>query len=299
MCGASAQPEQRAVAVDDRERLPRAVGPAPLVGGEPRLREVRRRRVRDPGEAQHVRVPAHRPDRVQVPLGEQLEPDLSHGRTLPHLTVVSWRATGTRLPRADTKVRWSRTSSALCRRARAPATPTRSDCCFERHATAIYAFCLPPHGPVVDRGGSALRRVPGGLAAGAGTTCRRGEGPPLAVRDRDGTCVRNRSRCGAPRYRAALARASPAPRAGAAADEPTARLGDLRRRCEPSRVRRGSFTRREQDVLVLCGWCELSYEDAALALGVPIGTVRSRLSPAPDRRLREPRPGERTRTGEA
>jgi RNA polymerase sigma-70 factor, ECF subfamily len=44
--------------------------------------------------------------------------------------------------------------------------------------------------------------------------------------------------------------------------------------------------RRELDVLVLCAWCELSYEDASIALGIPIGTVRSRLSRA-RRRLRE------------
>lgn len=43
---------------------------------------------------------------------------------------------------------------------------------------------------------------------------------------------------------------------------------------------------REQDVLVLCVVMELSYEDAALALGVPVGTVRSRLSRARTR-LRE------------
>lgn len=44
--------------------------------------------------------------------------------------------------------------------------------------------------------------------------------------------------------------------------------------------------RREQDVLALCVWSELSYEQAAVALGVPIGTVRSRLSRA-RARLRE------------
>jgi RNA polymerase sigma factor (sigma-70 family) len=48
--------------------------------------------------------------------------------------------------------------------------------------------------------------------------------------------------------------------------------------------------KREQDVFVLCAWSELSYEDAALALGIPIGTVRSRLSRA-RQRLRELDPG--------
>ena len=36
----------------------------------------------------------------------------------------------------------------------------------------------------------------------------------------------------------------------------------------------------ERDVVVLVLWSGLSYEDAALALGVPAGTVRSRLSRA-------------------
>jgi len=44
--------------------------------------------------------------------------------------------------------------------------------------------------------------------------------------------------------------------------------------------------RREQDVIALCDWSGLSYEEAAGALGVPVGTVRSRLSRG-RRRLRE------------
>ena len=58
--------------------------------------------------------------------------------------------------------------------------------------------------------------------------------------------------------------------------------------------------RREQEVFALCAWSELSYEDAAIALGIPVGTVRSRLSRA-RARLRELDPhighdGERMQT---
>jgi RNA polymerase sigma-70 factor (ECF subfamily) len=44
--------------------------------------------------------------------------------------------------------------------------------------------------------------------------------------------------------------------------------------------------RREQDVIALCDWSGLSYEDIAEALGIPIGTVRSRLARG-RRRMRE------------
>jgi RNA polymerase sigma factor (sigma-70 family) len=41
--------------------------------------------------------------------------------------------------------------------------------------------------------------------------------------------------------------------------------------------------RREQDVLALCVFADLSYEQAAIALGIPVGTVRSRLARARNR----------------
>ena len=48
--------------------------------------------------------------------------------------------------------------------------------------------------------------------------------------------------------------------------------------------------RREREVFALCAWSGLSYEDAAVALEIPVGTVRSRLSRA-RARLQELDPG--------
>jgi RNA polymerase sigma-70 factor (ECF subfamily) len=80
------------------------------------------------------------------------------------------------------------------------------------------------------------------------------------------------------RHRAALKRL-PREHAQDFADEANDRLDDER---EMRTVLRtiAQLPRREQDVLALCAWAELSYEEAAVALGVPVGTVRSRLSRA-------------------
>lgn len=100
--------------------------------------------------------------------------------------------------------------------------------------------------------------------------------------------VRNRRRSER-RYAAALLRVPrprPEPGFADAADE---RLDD------ESQMRAvlavvSQLARREQDVFVLCAWFDLPYEDAALSLGIPVGTVRSRLSRA-RRHLRELDPG--------
>jgi RNA polymerase sigma factor (sigma-70 family) len=69
------------------------------------------------------------------------------------------------------------------------------------------------------------------------------------------------------------------------ADEVARRL-DAERRMRSVLEIAGRLPRQDQEVLALCGWMELSYQDAARALQIPVGTVRSRLSRA-RARLRE------------
>lgn len=81
------------------------------------------------------------------------------------------------------------------------------------------------------------------------------------------------------RYHAALARLARWPDPPALADQVAARVDDER----VMRHLRDAFDRlprRDQEVLELCVWAGLDYAGAAAALGVPVGTVRSRLSRA-------------------
>jgi RNA polymerase sigma factor (sigma-70 family) len=80
------------------------------------------------------------------------------------------------------------------------------------------------------------------------------------------------------RYRAALERV-PREQREDFADEADGRVDDERRMRFVLRSL-SALPRHEQEVLALCGWMELSYEEAAIALDVPVGTVRSRLSRA-------------------
>ncbi|ROQ67183.1 RNA polymerase sigma-70 factor (ECF subfamily) [Streptomyces sp. 840.1] len=83
------------------------------------------------------------------------------------------------------------------------------------------------------------------------------------------------------------------------ADAAAARVDDARRLAEVRQALNG-LRRQEREVLVLCVWSGLDYAEAAEALGVPVGTVRSRLSRARTRlrRLTDEKPG-RTADGGA
>lgn len=96
--------------------------------------------------------------------------------------------------------------------------------------------------------------------------------------------LRNRRRSER-RYREALTRMPASPEATDPADDPAARAAaeqDMRAILAVL----ARIPRREQDVVSLCLWMGLSYEEAAASLDIPVGTVRSRLSRARGR-LRE------------
>ncbi|MFI7215894.1 RNA polymerase sigma factor [Micromonospora maritima] len=84
------------------------------------------------------------------------------------------------------------------------------------------------------------------------------------------------------RHRRALERLAPAPAMPDHAEEVAGRLDDER---HLARLRAALERLRppDRDVLLLCVWQGLTYAEAAVALGVPVGTVRSRLSRARSR----------------
>jgi RNA polymerase sigma factor (sigma-70 family) len=90
--------------------------------------------------------------------------------------------------------------------------------------------------------------------------------------------VRNRQRSSR-RAAVALTRLDPRDAEADFSDDVDGRLSDEREMRQVLGVF-GRLAPQEQDVLALCAWADLSYEDASVALGVPIGTVRSRLSRA-------------------
>jgi RNA polymerase sigma-70 factor (ECF subfamily) len=90
--------------------------------------------------------------------------------------------------------------------------------------------------------------------------------------------VRNFSRA-ARRHQAAMSRLPEPASAPDFAEELAERIDDAAR-LAAVRAAFGRLRPAEQDVIALCVWSELDYAAAAQALGIPVGTVRSRLSRA-------------------
>jgi RNA polymerase sigma-70 factor (ECF subfamily) len=157
---------------------------------------------------------------------------------------------------------------------------------FERHAKAIYNYCFRRVGDWASAEDllsivslEAWRR-------------RNADVPPdkilpwlygIAT-----NVVRNRRRSKR-RYAAALRRV-PRPRPEEDFASTVGERLDDEKRMGQALSLLAELPRREQDVFVLCAWSDVSYEEAAFALGVPEGTIRSRLSRA-RARLRELDPG--------
>ena len=89
----------------------------------------------------------------------------------------------------------------------------------------------------------------------------------------------NRSRL---RYRAALSRLPVPAHSPDHADEVAARLDDERAMASLLKAIQ-QLKPRERDVLTLTVWSELTYEQTATALGIPVGTVASTVSRAKEK----------------
>jgi len=148
---------------------------------------------------------------------------------------------------------------------------------YERHAQAVYAFCA---------------RRTGDLALADDLTSvvfleawRRRSSVRLDGRSALpwllGTAhnvVRNQRRS-LRRHRAALLRISADGVSPSGEDEAIARV-DAQRALSAALEAVGRLPREQQDAVNLVLWSGLSYEDAARTLGIPIGTVRSRIARA-------------------
>ncbi|MCA2217330.1 RNA polymerase sigma factor [Jidongwangia harbinensis] len=81
------------------------------------------------------------------------------------------------------------------------------------------------------------------------------------------------------RHRAAMLRLPPADHVPDIADEVAGRIDDAAQLTAAAAALR-RLRRTEREVFLLCVWSQLDYAATAEALGVPVGTVRSRLSRA-------------------
>ncbi|MFI0485695.1 RNA polymerase sigma factor [Actinomadura sp. 9N215] len=154
---------------------------------------------------------------------------------------------------------------------------------FDRHARAVYNHCFRAVADWASAEDLTSMVFLDAWRRRADVQLERGSALPwlLGVAN---NVVRNRRRSRR-RHRAALDRLPPPLAAPDHSDDVAGRLDDekaMRRVLDLV----GRLPKADQDVLALCAWDGLSYAEAAVTLGVAVGTVRSRLSRA-RARLRE------------
>jgi RNA polymerase sigma-70 factor (ECF subfamily) len=173
------------------------------------------------------------------------------------------------------------TDAALWQRAAAGNTDAFGTI-FERHATTVYNYCFRRTGDWAQAEELTAIVFLEAWRRRTQVVLERDDAIPwlLGV----ATNVLRNLRRSQRRHRAALERL-PRERVADFAGDVDDRLDDERRMRAALRALE-KLPRPDQDVLALCVWEELTYEEASLALGVPVGTVRSRLSRARGR-LRE------------
>ncbi|MFI6514363.1 RNA polymerase sigma factor [Spirillospora sp. NPDC050679] len=166
------------------------------------------------------------------------------------------------------------TDAALWRRARDGDEHAFGEL-FDRHARAVYGFCF--------------RRTADWTAAEDLTSVvfletwrRRGQvrlesDSLLPWLYGVATNVLHNHRRSLRRHRAALARLPAPPPVPDGADDTAARL-DAEHRMREVLASIAELPRRDREILTLSVWEGLGYAEIATALGVPVGTVRSRLS---------------------
>ena len=145
---------------------------------------------------------------------------------------------------------------------------------YERHGSAVYRFCFwrTAETALAEDLSAAVfleawaQRCRVDLAAGSLLPWLLGVAHNL---------VRNHWRS-ARRRSAALSRLPPLRDAADLADDVAAKV-DAERRMRAVRAALDRLPAREREVVEMCAWAGLSSAEAAVALGVPVGTVHSRL----------------------
>lgn len=160
---------------------------------------------------------------------------------------------------------------------RVPLQPAAFGELFERHATAVHAFCARRTGDLaLAEDLTSVVFLEAWKRRGA-VDLERDSALPWLLGIANNLC-RN-ARRSLRRQRAALKRLPTSLHAPGADDEAIARAdaaGSLRAATQAI----AALSRGEQEVVVLVLWSGLSYDEAAEALDVPVGTVRSRLARA-------------------